>query len=109
MDRHEAILRELNLYPLWVRRDAVPEAEAPEPAPAEPLAAPEPPAAEVPAADIFVAAAEPAAADAAATLREFQLQNQGGALAAQRQRKAIERLDLVGAFSFGGKIRHHVA
>lgn len=31
MDRHEAVLRELNMYPLWVRRDiAVPAVEQPQ-------------------------------------------------------------------------------
>lgn len=118
MDRHEAMLRELNLYPVWVRRDVAHEAAAPEPRPAEQPAAPEPLSAgepavatpalqdaqpeplsagapavaspadaqpeplsiEVPAADLFVAASEPADVDAADTLREFQLQNQGGAL-----------------------------
>lgn len=118
MDRHEAMLRELNLYPVWVRRDAAHNAAAPEPQPAEQSAAPEPQLAEqlaateplnagapavatpadaqpeplsigepvvagtsnAPAADLFVAAAEPADVDAADTLREFQLQNQGGAL-----------------------------
>lgn len=120
MDRHEAMLRELNLYPVWVRRDAAHNAAAPEPQPAEQSAAPElryaehPAAPEPlsagapavatpalqdaqpeplsigapvvagtsnePAADLFVAASEPADAAAADTLREFQLQNQGGAL-----------------------------
>lgn len=109
MDRHEAMLRELNLYPVWVRRDVAHEAAAPEPRPAEQPAAPEPlsvgePAVATPAlqdaqpeplsigapvvagtsnepaADLFVVASEPADAAAADTLREFQLQNQGGAL-----------------------------
>lgn len=81
MDRREAMLRELNLYPMWVRREPVAD---------EPVAAPERvelppaddqvvhPAAPTDAADLFVAAPEPAGA--ADTLREFQLQNQGGAL-----------------------------
>lgn len=48
MDRNEAVLRELNLYPLWVRRDS-PVAEQAAPVSVSPVAVPEaqPSAAEV--------------------------------------------------------------
>ena len=37
MNRDEAILRELNLYPLWVRREAAPVAPLAAPQPVEPV------------------------------------------------------------------------
>lgn len=80
MDRREAMLRELNLYPVWVRRDI----------PAQPATKPievvaeavdshvrdEPEPNELPLFELPAAQA-PVAED---SLREFQLQNQGGLL-----------------------------
>ncbi|MFA6922003.1 MAG: uracil-DNA glycosylase [Gallionella sp.] len=108
MDRHEAMLRELNLYPLWVRREPVAQEvisetcqqeesvkalSAPvldEHAPvADPVGFPE--VNEQPddipglpaitsAADLFEANPPVPAVAIGDSLREFQLQNQGGAL-----------------------------
>ena len=66
MDRREAVLRELNLYPAWVRRE--------QPVVKTPDVANEPPQA-----DVFAPAPmhEVRSGD---SLREFQLKNAGGAL-----------------------------
>jgi len=45
MDRREAVLRELNLYPIWVRRDRL-APKADDPPPAEVIAEPAPPVAD---------------------------------------------------------------
>jgi len=80
MDRHEAMLRELNLYPLWVRRHA-PESMHPVAVAQEPPAEVQPPASadEAAAEDLFVAA--PYGDSGEDSLREFQLKIAGGPLA----------------------------
>lgn len=68
MDRREALLRELNLYPLWVRR--------------EPVKTPEPCAVEQNCdAALFEMAADHEAASGNDSLREFQLKIAAGPLA----------------------------
>ena len=82
MDRNEAVLRELNLYPLWVRREpAAGQSSVPGYVRAsEPEALLE--AAHPAAADLFSAAPAAPSSDAGDSLREFQIKNQGGAYAA---------------------------
>lgn len=85
MDRHEAMLRELNLYPLWVRRH-VPESMPPVAVSHEPLVVVQPPASadaalrlDAAAEDLF--AAQPYDDSGEDSLREFQLKIAGGPLA----------------------------